>query len=142
MFRGFVLGIIVVVVAAAACGFAVIETGSVPAAALNAKPLPLERWAARTSLRATLADESPKGPNPVPLTDANLIAGIDLFAQHCAICHGTAKGEPQHRRWRAVSTHRHRKWRPTVSRTIQKAGPTGRLRTVFAGPACRLGRTR
>ena len=27
------------------------------------------------------------------MTDANLIVGIDLYGQHCAICHGTAKGE-------------------------------------------------
>jgi mono/diheme cytochrome c family protein len=27
------------------------------------------------------------------LTDANLVAGIDLYGQHCAICHGTAKGD-------------------------------------------------
>jgi mono/diheme cytochrome c family protein len=93
MFKGFLLGIIVAVVAATACGYAVIATGMTPAAALNGKPLPLEHWAARTSLRATLASESPKGPNPVPLTDANLVAGIELYGQHCAICHGTAAGE-------------------------------------------------
>jgi hypothetical protein len=45
-----------------------------------------QHWTARTSLRATLADESPKAPNPVPLTDANLIAGIGLFEQRCAMC--------------------------------------------------------
>jgi thiosulfate dehydrogenase len=92
MFRGFVLGVVLTVVVAAVAGFAVIETGSIPAAA-NGQPLPLELWAARTSLRATLNNDAPKGPNPVPLTDANLIAGIGLFGQHCAICHGTAQGE-------------------------------------------------
>ena len=92
MFRGFVLGIVVAIVVAAAAGYAVIVTGSVPAAA-DGKPLPLEHWAARTSLRATLTKEAPNGPNPVPLNDANLIAGIGLYSQHCAICHGTARGE-------------------------------------------------
>jgi mono/diheme cytochrome c family protein len=29
----------------------------------------------------------------VELTDANLIAGIQLYGQHCAICHGTAAGD-------------------------------------------------
>jgi hypothetical protein len=29
---------------------------------------------------------------PKPM-DENLITGIDLYGQHCAICHGTAKGE-------------------------------------------------
>ncbi len=93
LFRGFVLGVVVAGVVAAGCGYAALATGSIPAAAMNAQPLPLEQWAARTSLHATLADDSPKGPNPLPLTDANLIAGIGLFGQHCAICHGTAKGD-------------------------------------------------
>ena len=48
---------------------------------------------ARTSLDATLSREAPKGPNAVAMTDTNLIAGIQLFGQHCAICHGTAKGD-------------------------------------------------
>jgi thiosulfate dehydrogenase len=93
MLKGFILGIVVAAVGAAACGYGAIVTGMVPAAALNGAPLPLEHWAARTSLRATLAAQAPKGPNPVKLTDENLIAGITLFGQHCAICHGTAKGE-------------------------------------------------
>jgi thiosulfate dehydrogenase len=92
MFKGFVLGIVVVIVATAACAYIVLVTGTVPAAA-NGKPLPLEQWAARTSLRATLAKNAPTGPNPVPLTDANLIAGIGLYEKHCAICHGTAQGD-------------------------------------------------
>ncbi|HUB14256.1 MAG TPA: c-type cytochrome [Acetobacteraceae bacterium] len=92
MFRGFILGIVFTIVALAAAGYAVLVTGSIPAAA-DGKPLPLEHWAARTSLRATLANESPKGPNPVPLTDANLINGIGLYGQHCAFCHGTAQGD-------------------------------------------------
>lgn len=91
MIKGFVLGFAFTIIAAVACAYVVIAAGTVPAAA-DDKPLPLEHWAARTSLRATLARNAPKGPSPVPLTDANLIAGIGLFAQHCAICHGTAKG--------------------------------------------------
>lgn len=46
-----------------------------------------------SSLQATLAREAPKGPNPVALIEENLIIGIHLYGQHCAICHGTAKGE-------------------------------------------------
>jgi thiosulfate dehydrogenase len=37
---------------------------------------------------------SPQRPNPVELSDANLIAGIELYREHCAFCHGTAQGEP------------------------------------------------
>ena len=92
MFKGFILGIVVTILVGAGVGYALIRTGTVPAAARNGQPLFLEHWAARTSLRATLAREAPKGPNPVPLTDANLIDGIGLFQKHCAICHGTAAG--------------------------------------------------
>jgi len=44
-------------------------------------------------LDATLRREA-QDSNPVALTDDNLIAGIKLYGQHCAICHGTAKGDP------------------------------------------------
>jgi len=70
----------------------VLRSGLIPTNA-DAKPGWLEIWAANTSLQATLAREAPKGPNPVALMDENLITGIDLYGHHCAICHGTAKGE-------------------------------------------------
>ncbi len=92
MFKGFVLGILFSIIVALATGYAVVTTGTMPASAISG-PIWGEDWVARTDLDAVLAKDAPKGPNPVPLTDANLIAGIDLFGQHCAICHGTAKGD-------------------------------------------------
>ena len=92
MLRAFLLGVVLTILAAAGGGYAVLRAGLIPANA-DANPGWLETWAAGTSLDATVAREAPKGPNPVPLTDANLIAGIDLYGQHCAICHGTAKGD-------------------------------------------------
>jgi thiosulfate dehydrogenase len=89
----FIAGIIVAIVVAAAAGYGLIRTGMIPAGAAGARALPLENWAARTSLRATMAREAPKGPNPVKLDDADLTAGIDLYRQHCAVCHGGAKGK-------------------------------------------------
>lgn len=93
MFKAFLLGILVTVIGAVAAAYFAITNAVVP---LNgdAKPLPLEGWAARTALHATMARDAPTGPNPVALTDPNLIAGIGLYAKHCAICHGTAKGDP------------------------------------------------
>jgi len=29
----------------------------------------------------------------VALTDDNLVAGVELYGRHCAICHGTAQGK-------------------------------------------------
>lgn len=89
MFKGFVLGILLTIIVAAAAGYAAIRTGTIPANA-DAKPGRVENYVARTDLRAVLDNEAPKASNPVALTDANLIAGIKLFGQHCAICHGTA----------------------------------------------------
>jgi thiosulfate dehydrogenase len=93
MFKGFVLGIVLTIITIAVVGYVVIVTGTIPAAAANGQPLPLEQWAARTSLQATLKQAAPMGPNPVPLSDANLIAGIGVYSHHCVFCHGTAQGE-------------------------------------------------
>ena len=91
MFRGFVFGILATVIVAALAAYAAVTSGVIPANA-DGPPLPLETWAATTSLDATLAHEAPKDPNPVALTDANLLAGIDLYGKNCSFCHGTAKG--------------------------------------------------
>jgi thiosulfate dehydrogenase len=64
----------------------------IPASA-DSKSGRFEKWAARTSLRATLQKEAPKQANPVTVTDDNLNAGIQLYAKHCAVCHGTAAGD-------------------------------------------------
>ena len=92
MLKGFVIGIVFTLAALAAAGYAVLRTGTIPAGA-DAGPLPFERWAAGTSLHATLVRDAPKGPNPVPLNEANLIAGIQLYAKNCAFCHGPAQGD-------------------------------------------------
>jgi len=92
MLKGFLLGILVTILVAAAAGYSTLRFGLIPANA-DAKPGRLERWAAGTSLRATLRREAPPGPGPVPLSDQNLIDGVHLYAKNCAICHGTAQGE-------------------------------------------------
>jgi thiosulfate dehydrogenase len=92
MVRGFIVGIIATLAAIALLGYAGLRMGLMPANA-DAKPGKLERWAAHTSLGATLAREVSASPNPVPLTDANLIAGIKLYGQNCVLCHGAADGK-------------------------------------------------
>lgn len=92
MLKGFIAGIVVTIVVAAAAAYLILQGGYIPANA-DATPGPIETWAADKSLSATLSREAPKGADPIPATDTNLIQGINLYAQHCAICHGTAKGE-------------------------------------------------
>jgi len=91
MARGFIAGILVAIIVALAGTYVLLQSGLIPANA-DAKPGGFELWAAGKSLDATLRSQAPKGPNPVALTDANLIAGVTLYGQHCAICHGTAAG--------------------------------------------------
>mgnify|MGYP000326075008 CR=1 FL=1 len=89
--RGFILGVAVTLVLAFFGGYFLVRSGLIPANA-DVKPSRLEIWMAQTSLEATLRHEAPKSGNPIALTNHNLIKGIHLFARHCAICHGTAKG--------------------------------------------------
>ncbi len=87
MASGVVLTLTVVLCSA----YILVQSGLIPANA-DAKPGVLETWMAHTSLLATLHHDAPKEQNPVELTDKNLMAGVYLFAQNCAVCHGTAKG--------------------------------------------------
>jgi mono/diheme cytochrome c family protein len=91
MLKGFVIGIAATIIFTLFGSYLLLISGLIPASA-DAPPSSIESWAANTSLDATMNREAPKGPNPVATTDANLIDGINLYAQHCAICHGTAKG--------------------------------------------------
>jgi mono/diheme cytochrome c family protein len=86
------IGVVLTLVIALVGSFVLIRSGLVPANA-DAQPSQLETWMASTSLNATLLRNAPKDPNPVPLTDQNLLDGVKLFAQNCAVCHGSAKGE-------------------------------------------------
>ncbi len=90
--KAFWAGVLATLIVLAVGGFVVLRSGLVPANA-DGKPLPLEVWMAKTSLHATLRAQAPRGANPVPLTDANLIQGVHLYAEHCVICHGTAQGD-------------------------------------------------
>ena len=90
--RGFLLGFVATVVVVLGAVYLTLTNGLIPAGS-DTRPSRVETWAARTSLRASLERDAPRGPNPVELTDANLVAGIQLYETHCVICHGTAKGD-------------------------------------------------
>ncbi len=92
MLRGFILGVVVAVLVAAAGAYVFVTTGGIPAAA-DEPAGKVEIWVASHDLRAVLKAQAPTTPNPVALTDANLLAGIKLYADNCAVCHGTAAGD-------------------------------------------------
>jgi hypothetical protein len=62
MFRRFLLGLAVAIIAAGVAAYFVVREGVVPINA-DGRPLPLEPWAAATALDAALAREAPTGPN-------------------------------------------------------------------------------
>ena len=99
----------------------ILAKGVIPASA-DSGPLPLERWASRVALHATLAKEAPTTANPVPLTDANVIAGIQLYGEHCADLPrhlGRRRLRQPHRQGRVPDAHRNSQ--PTAWRTIRRA---------------------
>lgn len=95
MFKGFVIGVVFCGVVGIGVALALIFTGRVPANA-DARPSAVERWAATTSLDATIQREARRGPAPIPVTAANLKAGVDVYAHNCVFCHGAADAKASH----------------------------------------------
>src|ERR1700676_4796550 len=91
MLKGVVSGIALTLAVALIGAYFLVRSGVIPANA-DAKPGWLETGMAGTSLNATLRRDAPMGQNPVALTEQNLLNGVHLFAQNCAVCHGSAKG--------------------------------------------------
>jgi mono/diheme cytochrome c family protein len=88
----FVSGIAFSIALAAVAGYVAVSQGLIPAGA-DQKPGHFERWAAHTSLDATIARESKHLSNPLQPSDANLSDGIHAYAANCAVCHGAADGK-------------------------------------------------
>jgi thiosulfate dehydrogenase len=92
MIRYVALGAVGAIAAGCVAAYGAVLLGLIPANA-DAKPSALERWAAGTSLRATVAREAPTQPDPLPLDDTDLTAGIKLYADNCMLCHGASDGQ-------------------------------------------------
>ena len=90
--RAFFLGVIVLAVLEALGGWLAVQNGWINPRADQPAP-PLEKWASRIVIRA-IRHDSQGLTSPIAPTDDNLIAGIKIYGQKCAICHGAsdAKG--------------------------------------------------
>ena len=86
----FVLGIVVAIVALIVGGYLFLLSGGV-SMETTASPLPLERSVAGIALRASLGNAAQEH-DPLPVDDANMLAGAQVFGTHCAICHGRPGG--------------------------------------------------
>ena len=89
----FLGGIIFTLVVLAGIGYFAVKVGIVPANA-DSKPAALESWAANTALDATLERDTKGLKNPIQPSDENLITGMQLYVENCAICHGASDAKP------------------------------------------------
>jgi mono/diheme cytochrome c family protein len=84
--KGFVLGVMVTMVSVAATVYLYFAAGIAPVAT-SAPPMPFEKQFARIALYARMKKEMPTQV-PVPGDEANLIAGVHIYVEQCAVCHG------------------------------------------------------
>jgi mono/diheme cytochrome c family protein len=86
----FVIGFIVGVIVPPACAYFYIRLGYAPVATA-APPFPFERKLAHIALNARVGKEAPRNA-AVPADEPNLMAGAQLYREHCAVCHGLNGG--------------------------------------------------
>lgn len=91
MAKGFLLGVVCTILFLFVGLFAVAKLGWLPANA-DGPPSQLERRFASTALDAWMENHTPRMDNPVGLNDENLLAGMKLYGDNCAGCHGDANG--------------------------------------------------
>jgi len=91
MLKGVVWGVAITIGVALIGAYCLVQGGLIPVNA-DAKPGWLETRIAERSLDSALRREAQLGNNPVELTEQNLLTGVRLFAQNCAVCHGSARG--------------------------------------------------
>jgi len=89
---GFLLGVAATLTMIGVAAYGTIVSGAINPGADEPIP-PIERWAAKSSLRAYLHNNVPKKTSPVPLNDQSLQDGAKLYLNNCALCHGFADGK-------------------------------------------------
>jgi mono/diheme cytochrome c family protein len=89
----FLAGLVFTLVVLAVAGYVAVKGGVVPAGA-DSRPSVLESWVANTALTAALERDTKGLKNPLQPSDENLITGVHLYAENCAMCHGAADAKP------------------------------------------------
>ena len=92
MLKGFIAGVLAVIVIGALVAYVGVTQGLLIPANADSTPPKIERWAASQSLNATIRREAPKQLNPIAATVPNYLAGIKLYGENCIACHGAADG--------------------------------------------------
>jgi thiosulfate dehydrogenase len=85
--RNFLLGIVVTLLVLIAGTLWFVKTGRVNFEA-DRQPPDFERRLAMGAMDAATDRRAPGVKNPVPATEENILAGAQLYLNHCAGCHG------------------------------------------------------
>ena len=94
MSRGlsFLFGVVTTIVVLIAGTILFVKAGGFPMAT-SAPPLPFEATLAHMALDASIGDAAAQ-KNPLPMNESNLLAGAQVFKEHCAGCHGMPGNPP------------------------------------------------
>ncbi|HTZ84573.1 MAG TPA: c-type cytochrome [Candidatus Acidoferrales bacterium] len=88
----FLVGLIIGLIAVPLAVYVYFATGMAPVA-VTSPPMPFEKKLAHMALHARIDKEAPKTA-PIPADEANFTAGVNIYKEHCAVCHGVP-GAPQ-----------------------------------------------
>ncbi len=88
--RAFLLGIVTAIVLAIGGVYLFVKSGGV-SMETTAPLLPFEQTLAKMAIRASIGNAGAE-KNPVPLNEANLLAGAQVFKENCAVCHSIPGG--------------------------------------------------
>ena len=82
----FILGLLLGLLLVPAAAYLYFTAGSAPVATTDSN-MPFEAFFARKALHARIAKEAPKNV-PIEANEANYLGGVQLYKEHCAVCHG------------------------------------------------------
>jgi len=82
----FIAGLVLGIIAVPVLIYFYLAGGSAPVATTD-PDMPFEVTLARKAQRLRIAKEMPKNV-PIQPTEANYLAGAEIYRQHCAVCHG------------------------------------------------------
>ena len=85
--KKFMLGFITALLVPAALLYFLLERGYVDLRA-DITPSQIETRIAMGAVDASTERHRPRGANPVPANEANLMAGLKLYRDNCSVCHG------------------------------------------------------
>ena len=90
--RWFVVGVFITLVTIVVGGYLFVTAGGI-SMQTTAQPLPLEKTVAAMALRASIGNAADQ-KDPLSFDNGNMLAGVEQYKEHCAVCHGTP-GQPR-----------------------------------------------